>query len=112
MEREMLNWLLEKTEHLEGGTKEACIKAREFLHYARNSENRIYSPVSCVSAEEFIESVETLMAFAFRQSDTIPEKWKCDSDCRLASNILCPGECNISKTAYKKCPFFMDEGLI
>ena len=66
-------------------------------------------------ADEFMDAVKTLMAFAFRQDDTIPEKWQCDNDCRMVSNLLCPGECNkcnISKNADKMCPFFMDEGLI
>ena len=112
MKREMLNLALEQNEYLVGGTKEACIKAREFLRYSQNSKNQIHSKTSCVSAEEFVESVETLMAFAFQQADTIPEKWKCDINCRLVTNILCPGECNMSITADKMCPFFMDEELI
>lgn len=30
----------------------------------------------------------------------------------LAASLLCPGERNISHESGKRCPFFMDEGLI
>ncbi len=112
MERKELDFVLKQNHYLEGGTKEACIKAREFLRHATNPGNQIHSALSCVTADEFMEAVKVLMAFAFGQADTIPEKWTCDSDCHLVSDLLCPGECNISKTADKMCPFFMDEGLI
>lgn len=112
MKREELDFVLKHNQYLEGGTKEACVKVRDFLRHAKNSENQIHSELSCVNAEEFMEAVQTLMAFAFQQEDTIPERWKCDNDCHKISNLLCSGECNISDTAKKKCPFFMDEGLI
>lgn len=73
---------------------------------------QIHSALSCVTSNEFMEAVKILMAFAFQQDDTIPEFWKCDNDCHMSSYLLCPGECNISKTAKKMCPFFMDESLI
>lgn len=112
MKREELEFVLESNRYLEGGTKEACIKVRDFLHYAKNPGNQLQSPMSCVTADEFVEAVKTLMAFAFRQEDTIPERWKCDNDCSYVSSFLCAGECNISKTADKTCPYFMDEGDI
>lgn len=112
MKREELEFILESNECLAEGTKEACIKAREFLHHATNQGNQIHAAVSCVTAEEFVEAVKTLMAFAFQQEDTVPERWRCDNDCQRVSDLLCPGECNISKKAEKLCPFFMDEGLI
>ena len=69
-----------------------------------------YTP--CIKADEFMEAVQILMAFAFSQEDTVPERWNCDNDCCMTSNIVCPGECNIDKSSNKICPFFMDEGLI
>ena len=74
MEREMLNFVLRDNHYIEGGTKEACIKVRDFLHYAQLSGNKIISANTCVSAEEFAEAVKTLMAAAFQQDDTIPER--------------------------------------
>ena len=112
MERKELNFVLEQNHYFEGGTKEACIKIREFLSHATNPGNQIHSALSCVTADEFMDAVETLMAFAYRQDDTIPEKWQCHNGCHMISNFMCPGKCNISKTASKICPFFMDGSLI
>lgn len=109
MEREMLNFVLQDNHYIEGGTKEACIKVRDFLHYAQLSGNKIISTNTCVSAEEFEEAVKTLMAAAFQQDDTIPERWYCDNDCRYTSYILCPGECNIRKNSDKLCPHYSGE---
>ena len=58
MEREMLNFVLQDNHYIEGGTKEACIKVRDFLHYAQLSGNKIISTNTCVSAEEFAEAVK------------------------------------------------------
>ena len=112
MKREELEYVLEHNNYLKGGTKEACVKAREFIKNSMNPGNQLHAPLSCVKADEFVEAVKTLMAFAFRQEDTIPETWKCDNDCHRSSYFLCPGECNINKNSDKMCPFFMDEGLI
>ena len=112
MERKELDSILAHNHYLKGGTKEACVKVRNFLNYATNPGNQIHSALSCVTADEFMEAVKTLMAFAYRQEDSVPERWKCDSDCRKTSSLLCPGECNISKTTDKMCPFFLDEKLI
>lgn len=111
MKRKELEFVLESKHYLKGGTKEACVKARDFLGDLINLENQIHVPLSCVKADEFVEAVRVLIAFAFRQEDTIPETWKCDSDCRMSSYFICPGECNIREDAEKICPFFMDEGL-
>ena len=112
MKRTELDCVLKQNHYLAGGTKEACIKVRDFLSHATNSENQIHSAHSCVTTDEFMDAVKTLMAFTFQQDDTVAEKWKCDNDCKKVSDILCPGECNISKNTDKVCPFFMDEGLI
>ena len=112
MKRKELDFVLQQNRYLEGGTKEACVKVRDFLSHATNPGNQIHSSLSCVTADEFMDAVKTLMAFAFREDDTIPETWKCDNDCHMVSNLLCPGKCNISKTSDKMCPFFIDESLI
>ena len=112
MERKELDFVLAYNHYIKGGTKEACIKVREFLRCVTNPENQISSESDCVTAEEFVESVKTLLAFSFQQEDQIPEKWHCEYDCRKVSVFLCPGECAIDDSAKKLCPFFMDEGLI
>lgn len=112
MVRKELDFVLKQNQYLEGGTKEACVKVRDFLRHnaTTNLKNQI-SALSCVTVDEFVEAVRTLMSFSFQQEDTIPEKWKCNGDCKRTSNLLCPGECNISKTSEKECPFFVDESL-
>lgn len=112
MERKELNFVLKQNHYLEGGTKEACVKVRDFLNHVTNPGNQIHSALSCVTADEFMEAVKILMAFAFQQDDTVPERWHCDNDCHMVSDFWCPGECNLSKTSDKICPFFMDEGVI
>lgn len=112
MRREELELVLAHNQYLKGGTKEAGVKVRDFLRHATNQGNEILSARSCVTTDEFMEAVKTLMAFAFQQEDTIPNRWKCDNDCLMITNISCPGEYNISDTANKICPFFSDEGLI
>lgn len=81
MERKELDFVLEHNHYLKGGTKEACAKANVFLLYATNPGNQIHSPLSCVSADEFMESVKTLIAFASQQEDSIPEPYNCNSNC-------------------------------
>ena len=112
MERNELKSVLESNHYIQGGTKEACVKVVEFLRNVINPGNQLHAPLSCVIANEFVDAVKVLMAFAFRQEDTIPETWRCDNDCHMVASPLCPGECSINQESSKICPFFMDEGLI
>ena len=107
-----LQYVLRNGQFKKGGTKEACVKAREFIKNSMNPGNQLHAPLSCVNANEFVDAVKTLIAFAYRQEDTIPETWKCDNDCRRSSSFLCPGECNIRNDSNKMCPYFIDEGFI
>ena len=107
--REELDFVLEWNHYLKGGTKEACVKVRQYLSYVINPGNQIHAPLSCITADEFIEAVKTLMAFSFRQEDTIPERWNCDNDCCRVGDFLCQGECNIDPKSKNRCPFFADE---
>jgi len=109
---EVLEFVAEQNHYLEGGTKEACLKVREFLKFIQcDGNDRIFTN-SCVEPKEFISSVKTLMAFAFQKEDEIPKTWHCDNDCHRVNNILCPGECNIDKNSKNLCPYFIDEGSI
>lgn len=114
MTREELTSVLKQNDYFEGGTKEACIKAREFLRVAINLENQISLPttLSCVTVDEFMNAVKTLIAFSYCQEDSVPEKWQCDSNCHRNLNIPCPGEFNIDKSAKKMCPFYIEDGLL
>lgn len=41
MNREELNFVLKQNDYLEGGTKEACIKVRDFLHHVTKPGKQI-----------------------------------------------------------------------
>ena len=73
MERKELEYILESSHFMKGGTKEACVKAREFIENSMNPGNQLHAPLSCVNADEFVEAVKILIAFAFKQEDIIPE---------------------------------------
>ena len=109
MERGELEFVLESNHYLKGGTKESCVKARDYIVNSMNPGNQLHAPLSSVRADEFVEAVRVLVAFAFRQEDTIPETWKCDYHCGMTSYLLCPGECNINQKSDKMCPFFVEE---
>lgn len=108
MERKKLDVVLQQNNYLKGGTKEACIKARDFLRHKNNPESQNQFIVSCVSEDEFVEAVKVLMAYAFQREDEMPDMWYCDSDCKRTFDVVCPGECNISKESKVLCPFFVD----
>lgn len=105
MNREEFDFVMKQNNYLKGGTKEACIKIRDFLRH-------FDAGMSFVNVDEYKEAVGTLIAFAFRQEDIVPEKWKCDIDCRMLSYLMCPGEFNLDNNSEKRCPFFTDESLI
>ena len=83
MKREELDFIIKANRCLEGGIKEAYIKARDFLQHAKNPGNQLQAPMSCVTADEFAKAVKVLMEFAFEQEDTIPKKWKRKNDCEI-----------------------------
>lgn len=108
MKREELDFVISHNNYLKGGTKEACVKIREVLSNKKNPGNQLHAPCSCVNIEEFVEAVKVLLASSFTKEDEIPTTWYCDNDCSKVGNLLCPGECNISKDANILCPYFSD----
>lgn len=111
MNREMLDYVIKQNNYLEGGTKEACIKVREFILHSQTAGSEVSASHSCVTAEEFVASVKILLAAAFSNDDEIPETWHCDSDCKFISAPFCKGEFNAKQCSTALCPYFMDEGL-
>lgn len=112
MRRDELNLLLMQNDYLKGGTKEACVIAREFLRFASISESKIRPLCSSISPKDFAKAVNILIAHASQSVDTIPERWYCDDSCQLSSLHTCPGNLAIDKDANKLCPYYKDEGLI
>jgi len=110
MDKREMDFVLNYNKYLEGGTKEACIKAKDFLKRITTSKDGIISQDSCVTSEEFVEAVKTLIAFSFSQSDNIPQRWYCDNSCCKVSQHVCPGEFNLQKNSTTLCPYYIEEG--
>ena len=119
MDKEFLEFIIEHFECVPGGSKEACIKVRQFIGNAIvDEEGRLIPSLnSAVSSEEFLEAVRVLMAFAWqnREQDTVPERFICDSDCTQIGDF-CLGECQLvskrhseyGKVKSKQCPYYRD----
>lgn len=124
MERKFFEFLLNKSECIPGGSKEACIKVREFIRSATIDQdgNIISSERSSVDSKEFMEAVRVLMAFAWqnREQDCVPDRFVCNEDCSsLDYQGVCLGECQLisketieknssEKVKAKRCPYFID----
>mgnify|MGYP005815677995 FL=1 len=109
MKIEDLNAILKQNNYQKGGTLEACVKVREFLQGSIPEAKTVHSLFSCVTAEEFLEAVKVLMAFASQNPDTVPKRWHCSSDCCKCSSSFCQGECSLDKDSDNLCPYFQDE---
>lgn len=115
MERKELEALIKEEGCIKGGTKEACIKAREVLTNKMNPGNQLHAPGSSVSIDEFIEAVEVLVSFALEHEDKKVYKYYCESDCIYAGNQNCKGRLVVgSKNKFpagtvKVCPYYLEE---
>ena len=112
MNRKNLESLLKEKGYKEGGTKEACIKAREFLRAAVCEGNTLRSRYFGLNANEFCEAVKVLVAFAYEHDDEVPKRWNCDSDCKRIFEAFCLGECGVDKNSKNTCPYFIDDGEV
>ena len=125
MKREYVDYTIQKLKCVPNGSKEACVKVREYLQNIQldRKNNTISSnDFCCVSSEEFINSVQTLLAYAWqnREQDMVPESWYCDNDCsNIDRCIFCSGEYQLAakdergKSLSKRlCPYFSDSGNI
>lgn len=112
LDRDEVEFVLSDNNYIKGGTKEACVKVRQVLKNSQNNYNQLNASTCSIQIEEFIEAVKVLMAAAFKKEDEIPETWYCENDCKMISNLLCPGECNLSNDSEKRCPFYIDEQYI
>ena len=86
MNREELNSVLKNMAFKPGGTREACVKVKDFMvnFHKYNYENEqatlptghtpLVFPESCVTLDEFIEAVNVLMASAAMKKDEIPTR--------------------------------------
>lgn len=112
MKKDELDLLLKRNNYLQGGTKEACIKIREFLMKSTMNMDTIHSPSECITSSDFVEAVRVLMASVSQKEDEIPKRWLCDSDCRNINNLFCKGMFSLDYKSQSSCPYFVDDGLV
>ena len=106
MTKDELNFIIEDNQYLKGGTKEASLKVKDYVKKIQYIESN-----SSTEFKEFLEYLNTLLAFAFPAKDTIPERWYCECDCRHNGCMICPGEFNTDKTSEKICPYYKQENI-
>ena len=104
MTRDEIEFILENNGYLKNGTKEACIKIKAYLKQIKSIESK-----SSIEINEFIECINTLLAFCFQVKDTIPERWYCENDCRYNGCMICAGEFNTDDKSEKICPYYVPE---
>ena len=121
MTREELDYVVKKMAFKPGGTREACVKVKDFMinfyRYMHETGQITLPPghaplvfqESKVTLDEFIEAVNVLMASAAMKVDEVPVRWNCDSDCRHVCSLYCFGQFNLTQESVKMCPFFSDE---
>lgn len=85
MTKDEIEFILKNNGYLKNGTKEACLKVKDYLKQIKSIESK-----SSIEFNEFIQCISTLIAFSFRAKDTIPERWYCENDCRYTSSLICP----------------------
>ena len=119
MERKMFDFCVEEIKCVPGGSKEACVIAREYLQNCKLLSSGLNSPKSAVTTEEFVEAIRVLMASAWenRANDSVPERWYCESDCsNIDKLIFCPGEYQLASQeqnpTLKLCPHYRDSWYV
>ena len=106
MTKDEIEFILKNNGYLKNGTKEACLKVKDYLKQIKSIESK-----SSIEFNEFIQCISTLIAFSFRAKDTIPERWYCENDCRYTSSLICPGEFNLEENSKKICPYYKQEKI-
>ena len=104
MSKDEIQFILTDKNYLQGGIKEASIKVKDYVKNIQSVESK-----SSIDYKEFVDAINTLLAFSFRAKDTIPERWCCDNDCIYTNFMICAGEFNINDKSEKICPYYIPE---
>lgn len=104
MTKEEIEFVLKENNYLKGGTKEACLKVKHYMKKIQSIESK-----SSTEFKEFLECINTLLAFSFPAKDTIPTKYCCDNDCKYSGFLLCAGEFNTDDKSENICPYYTQE---
>lgn len=109
MTKEELDFILKDNSYLENGTKQACVKIQDYLKNIKSIES--IESKSSIDCKDFLDAINVLLAFSFREKDTIPERWYCECDCRYNGCMICPGEFNTDEKSEKICPYYKQENI-
>lgn len=104
MSKDEIQFILTDNNYLQGGIKEASIKVKDYVKNIQSVESK-----SSIDYKEFLDAINTLLAFSFRAKDTIPERWCCENDCKYSGFLLCAGEFNTDDKSEKICPYYVPE---
>lgn len=109
MVRGKVKAIVERNGYLEGGIKEACAIAYDYVRNAATIGSSIISYGSDVRNDEFLKAVTVLILAARNLPDEVPEQWGCDSDCVYSSDPNCPGVYGINHDSKNTCPHYCTE---
>ena len=104
MTKKEIEFIIKNNSYLEKGTKQACIKVRDYLKKIEVIESK-----SSIDLDEFCNCINTLLAACFQDKDKIPSKFYCENDCKYSGFLLCAGEFNIDQDSDKICPYYTPE---
>ncbi|MCX8075354.1 MAG: hypothetical protein N2749_07210 [Clostridia bacterium] len=108
MNKKELEVVVARLGYLPGGSKQAAIIVNNAIkEFSLKDEG---DSTITLSHDE-IEALKTLVAAAFQNSDMVPERWYCDSDCTRARELFCTGMLSIDKRSNRRCPYIHDESL-
>lgn len=104
MSKDEIEFILKHNGYIKDGTKGACVRVKDYLKNIQSIESK-----SSIDYKEFLESINTLLAFTFASMDTVPDKWYCENDCKYSGFLLCAGEFNTDDKSEKICPYYVPE---
>ena len=105
-----INELIKASNCIEGGSKEAAIKVRTVMkNISTANENILLLGRSGVNAEDFLQAIRKLVAYAESHADTKVELWYCETDCVRSQNPNCPYRQFMVSNGDKICPHYIEE---
>ena len=105
-----INEIIKASNCINGGNKEAAIKVRAVLrNISMANENILLLGKSGLGAEEFLEAVCKLVAYAETGIDEKVELWRCETDCVRAPNPNCLYRQLTFSNGTKTCPHYIEE---
>lgn len=103
-----INELIKASNCIDGGSKEAAIKVRAVLKKIIMQNDSVLL-LDQNNAEDFLQAVRKLVAFAERRPDTYVPLFYCEEDCAILSCHKCLIKPNLFKEGTEICPLYIVE---